>query len=334
MDRTAMAHLVVQAQSGDGEALSSLARGNYGPLRSIVAARVPVDDVDDVIQDSLEAMTQAIGQIRDPQAFQSWLNTAARRCATSKAESRVRYRADSQIDVADDSRGQDELVESADDIRRLRLALARLPKRDRQILVDRHLHDLSVSEVARRHGLTVQSAHNALSRARVRTLQIFKGIPAVFALAMHDRVRRSLANATMVTAAHTIEIAAIAILALGVGAFVASNEAFERELIAADGSGQAIALTEYQAAATQTSQPHPEGVVPNTVDFDGLDGRPLAELPDGTILSQPDAPAPGAHVRLTVSASGDDLEVHVYADEAESASGQDIDQEASLVIGG
>ena len=70
--------LVVSAQHGDREAFSRL-YANYAPMvHGILLARVPRDEVDDLLQDVFLVAMRRLSSLRDPRAFGAWLATVTR----------------------------------------------------------------------------------------------------------------------------------------------------------------------------------------------------------------------------------------------------------------
>ncbi|MGA2183604.1 MAG: sigma-70 family RNA polymerase sigma factor [Bryobacteraceae bacterium] len=70
--------LVVSAQNGDREAFSRLYAGFAPMVHGILLARVPRDEVDDLLQDVFLTAMKRLGSLRDPRAFGAWLATVTR----------------------------------------------------------------------------------------------------------------------------------------------------------------------------------------------------------------------------------------------------------------
>ncbi len=74
--------LVTSAQNGDRAAFSRLYEDFAPMVHGILLARVPRDEVDDLMQDVfLTAMTR-LRSLRDPRSFGAWIATVARNRAT------------------------------------------------------------------------------------------------------------------------------------------------------------------------------------------------------------------------------------------------------------
>jgi RNA polymerase sigma-70 factor (ECF subfamily) len=70
--------LVVSAQNGDREAFSRL-YADFAPMvHGILLARVPRDEVDDLLQDVFLTAMRRLRSLRDPRAFGAWLATVTR----------------------------------------------------------------------------------------------------------------------------------------------------------------------------------------------------------------------------------------------------------------
>jgi RNA polymerase sigma-70 factor (ECF subfamily) len=74
--------LVVSAQNGDREAFSRLYAGFAPMVHGILLARVPRDEVDDLLQDVFVRAMKRLRSLRDPRAFGAWLATVTRNRAT------------------------------------------------------------------------------------------------------------------------------------------------------------------------------------------------------------------------------------------------------------
>jgi len=70
--------LVVAAQQGDRDAFSRLYAGYAPMVHGILLARVPRDEVDDLLQDIFLTAMKRLGSLRDPRAFGGWLATVTR----------------------------------------------------------------------------------------------------------------------------------------------------------------------------------------------------------------------------------------------------------------
>ena len=70
--------LVISAQNGDRDAFSRL-YADFAPMvHGILLARVPRDEVDDLLQDVFLTAMRRLSSLRDPRAFGAWLATVTR----------------------------------------------------------------------------------------------------------------------------------------------------------------------------------------------------------------------------------------------------------------
>ena len=148
--------LVEAAREGDRHAFGRL-YGAYGRMvHGILLARVPRDDVDDLVQ---EVFLKALGQLprlRDPRSFGAWLATIARNAATD----RFRRRAPEDELAEDLAAPQSSEAETLGVLRLIRA----LPEAYREPLVLRLVEGMTGPEIAERTGLTAGSVRVNLSR--------------------------------------------------------------------------------------------------------------------------------------------------------------------------
>jgi RNA polymerase sigma-70 factor (ECF subfamily) len=162
--------IIARAQAGDADAFGALVAARLG--RTVRMAKAMVGSESDALDAVQEAFLSAwvhLRDLRDPSRFDAWLNRiVANRCReTLRRRGRVR-----EIDIADAGLSQPDATEASLNRAAILAAFDRLSIGDRQILVLRHLEDLSVDQVGDRLGIpsgTVKSrlfaAHRALERA-------------------------------------------------------------------------------------------------------------------------------------------------------------------------
>ena len=185
--------LIDRAQGGDGAARQQLLDRYRDYLRRMVAVRLDRRlaarvDVSDVVQETLvEAARRLDDYLRErPIPFYGWLRQLAgerivdahrRHVTTQRRSVTLEHR---ELELPDAS--ADQLVRrlfAADTspsnrmIRqerheRLKEALASLPQRDREVLVMRHLEQLSTSEIAAMLEITEPAVKSRLLRALIR----------------------------------------------------------------------------------------------------------------------------------------------------------------------
>jgi len=70
--------LIVAAQKGDRAAFSRLYAGYAPMVHGILLARVPRDEVEDLLQDVFLTAMKRLSSLRDPRSFGAWLATVTR----------------------------------------------------------------------------------------------------------------------------------------------------------------------------------------------------------------------------------------------------------------
>ena len=140
------------------------------------------EDAEDVMQDALIRTYSHVGQIRDPEAFRTWLYQTVRNACLMKRRRRVDepahltsleqggVDADGEpavVDVADRGRPADQQLIDSLAGERLRKALATLPAGYRVIVVLREMEGLSTREVATITGFSEANVKQRLHRARM-----------------------------------------------------------------------------------------------------------------------------------------------------------------------
>jgi len=151
--------LVAAARDGDRAAFGRL-YDHYGRMvHGVLVARVPRDDVDDLVQ---EVFLKALGRLRtlrEPEAFGGWLATIARRLAIDRAR-----RKPEALELRDEVAAP-ELHE--DEAHRVLRLIRALPEAYRETLALRLIEGLTGPEIAEQTGLTPGSVRVNLHRGFV-----------------------------------------------------------------------------------------------------------------------------------------------------------------------
>lgn len=155
---------VRRAQQGDQSAFGALHARFARMVHGLLLARVPVADVDDLVQDVFLAAFRRLGDLRDPEAFGGWLAAIARRHATDYHRSARPTAAIGDRDpVGSDGRRLDEALA-------VLAAIRKLPEAYRDTLILRLVEGMTGPEIAERTGLTPGSVrvnlHRGMSRLR------------------------------------------------------------------------------------------------------------------------------------------------------------------------
>ena len=148
--------LVVAAQRGDRQAFGLLYERYGAMVHGVLLARVPIDAVDDLVQDVFLSAFQHLGSLRQPEAFGGWLAAIARRRAVDHYR-QTRVTVDATDLPAVDHAPRAEALEV--------LAVIRsLPDTYRETLMLRLVEGMTGREIADRTGLTPASVRVNLHR--------------------------------------------------------------------------------------------------------------------------------------------------------------------------
>ncbi len=152
------------ARRGDREAMGSILATGYPKLVSFYRGMgMTRTEAEDIASEAVEGMIVSLPRLREPAAFEGWFWTIARNRVRSviRKRGRVVYELDhAPIDDPAD------LAIAADEHADIRLALAKLSPRDRQILWLREVEQLEYAEIAGRMGIAAGAARVAALRAR------------------------------------------------------------------------------------------------------------------------------------------------------------------------
>ena len=152
----AEAGLVERIAAGDEIAFGELYR-KYAPMvHGITLARVPRNEVDDIVQEVFISAYKNLGTLRDKNAVGGWLAMIARNRATEYFR-----RAKPTDELSDDlSRNDSPLVEANE----ILTAIRALPDTFRETLVLRLVEGMTGQEIAELTGLTTESVRVNLHR--------------------------------------------------------------------------------------------------------------------------------------------------------------------------
>lgn len=159
--------LVRAARGGDRDAFGALYCRFSRMVHGVLLARVPVTDVEDLVQDVFLAALARMHTLRDPAAFAGWLATIAR----NRAVDHLRGPRDT-VEVTDELQAPDRADRETFRV----LALLRsLPEAYRETLVLRLVEGMTGPEIAARTGLTEGSVRVNLHRG-IRLLRERLGV--------------------------------------------------------------------------------------------------------------------------------------------------------------
>jgi RNA polymerase sigma-70 factor, ECF subfamily len=177
------AEMVRQAAAGDSSAMERLLmRAQEVAYRFSLLVCGHPEDAEDVMQDALLNTYRHVSQIKEPDAFRTWLYQTVRNACLMKRRRRVdepahltsieqgATDADGEpvpVEVPDAGRPADQQLMDARLGERLRQALAKLPPGYRVIVVLREMEGLSTREVATVTGFSEANVKQRLHRARM-----------------------------------------------------------------------------------------------------------------------------------------------------------------------
>lgn len=165
----ALRELVEHARQGDEAAFAALVRRYQGLVHGTALATLRDGHAaEDVAQETFLALHAGLHRVREPGALPGFLRSTARHLALRE----VRRRGHDAVPLEDASEpvdgGEpaDQTAVRAEETRGALRALARLPRRQREVVVLYYLHECSQAQVARLLGLSESVVNNRLHAAR------------------------------------------------------------------------------------------------------------------------------------------------------------------------
>jgi len=176
------ADVVERARRGDAGAFSQIVRAYQKRVFGTVGRLIGrPEDVEDVAQEIFVRLYYSLGQLRSPELFEAWLN---RLVANTACDYLRRKRRSREVCLSDLGEEQSQLAfqkaatrMGSDDRHYSRLRdrvdalLARIPARDRVLLVLKEVEGFSLRELEGVYGVESNVLKRRLFRARQRTLK-------------------------------------------------------------------------------------------------------------------------------------------------------------------
>ena len=162
-DEVDIVSLVAAAREGDRGAFGRLYERYSGMVHGILLGRVPVPEVEDLVQDVFVAAMRQVHTLRDVKCFGGWLAAVARNRANDyhrRSIEVVGFAEDAPNQSAEKRRGGG----LADDGAAILGVIRGLPEAYRETLILRLVEGLTGPEIAERTGLTAGSVRVNLHR--------------------------------------------------------------------------------------------------------------------------------------------------------------------------
>ncbi len=147
-------------------------------LRPFLARRVPVADVDDVLQDVFLRMQRGLASLRDEERLDAWLYQVARSAIAESGRSRARHplagesAQDGLAELAPEPEQDDAAIRALSSC--VAVFVARLPSPYREAVTLIELEGLTAREAAELAGISVSGMKSRVQRGRRRLRAIFE----------------------------------------------------------------------------------------------------------------------------------------------------------------
>lgn len=162
--------VVRSAIDGEQRSLSQILTGGHPRLVAFyLGVGLGRHEAEELAAETCEAVVTRIARLRAPEAFEAWFWSIARNRLRTLFR---RRRAAKPTDAMVSPSTPEDISMQGDEHRRVRIALANLSPKDRELLWLREVEGLEYDEIARRLGVTVGTVRVACHRAR-RKLEAF-----------------------------------------------------------------------------------------------------------------------------------------------------------------
>ena len=152
---------VSAARAGDRGAFAHLYERYARMVHGVLLAKVPVDEVDDLVQDVFMIALRKLSTLREPGSFGAWLATIAR----NRANDFYRHSApEDRLDDSDESAESGDAAPGRDQATEILETIRSLPDAYRETLILRLVEGMTGPEIAERTGLTADSVRVNLCR--------------------------------------------------------------------------------------------------------------------------------------------------------------------------
>jgi RNA polymerase sigma-70 factor (ECF subfamily) len=162
-DESDVVSLVVAARKGDRGAFGRLYERYARMVHGILLGRVPVGEVEDLVQDVFVAAMRQVHTLRDVKCFGGWLATMARNRANDYHRRSVEL-VEFAEEAPEQAREKSRSGGGADDGAAILELIRGLPEAYRETLILRLVEGMTGPEIAERTGLTTGSVRVNLHR--------------------------------------------------------------------------------------------------------------------------------------------------------------------------
>lgn len=184
------AELVMLCKNKDEKAFESLVRRHQRTVYGLLLRLAPDwNDTADLAQEVFIRVWKGIDNLKNPNAFKSWLGQVATHLFYDELRKRPRRtpiisldqsmfgddETENQTrDIADTSAGPEELFERKELDEEVRSAIATLPRQFRTAIVLRELEDMSYEQIAQLTNTDLGTVKSRISRARTKVQQVLR----------------------------------------------------------------------------------------------------------------------------------------------------------------
>lgn len=184
------AELVMLCKNKDEKAFDALVRRHQRTVYGLLLRLAPDwNDTADLAQEVFIRVWKGIDNLKNPNAFKSWLGQVATHLFYDELRKRPRRtpiisldqsmfgddETENQTrDIADSSAGPEELFERKELDEEVRSAIATLPRQFRTAIVLRELEDMSYEQIAQLTNTDLGTVKSRISRARTKVQQVLR----------------------------------------------------------------------------------------------------------------------------------------------------------------
>lgn len=163
--------LATLAQQGDREAFLTLYNRYLNKVYNRVKSRIPVSDVEDVVQEIFIATIRSLQSFEHRSQFNTWLYTIVNRQIADYYRKRQRTINDDLTVTLDDIENSvassQNTRENMDEQMALKRALSSIPEHYQQIILLRLVDQLPFAEIAAQRGQSIEAVKSLFRRAIV-----------------------------------------------------------------------------------------------------------------------------------------------------------------------